>query len=322
MPACNRKSDEVTVRLFFASDLHGSETCFRKFVNAARSYRVDWLLMGGDMSGKQLVPLVRASGRWTARFQGAAFEAETDADLAGLEKRLADAGAYPLRTEPDFVERLRGDQALVEETLHRLIFERVERWVAFAQERLGSSKSRCLLGLGNDDAGDLAQLFTGGPVMYAADGVLPIDGFYLASLGWSNPTPWHTQRECSETDLETKLQALVASPDAARTIFNVHVPPYDSGLDTAARLDDNLTIQLVGGQPDMVPVGSTAVASAIRAFHPLLSLHGHVHESRGIVKWGSTTLVNPGSEYDQGVLLGAVIEVQPGKVRQCQLVAG
>lgn len=317
----SRTVGRAAVRLFFATDIHGSDVCFRKFVNAGRFYRVDFLVMGGDLSGKELVPIVPSGSRWTARFRGATFAAETKAELVELEKRIANVGPYPMRTTPDFVEALRTDQTLVEETLQRLIYQRTEEWVALAVERLSGTGIECVIGLGNDDYEETIPLFDQAPVRYAREGLMDLGEFTLGTLGWGNPTPWNTHRECSEAELAEKLRALEGS-DSDRTIFNIHVPPFDSGLDSAPRLDDTLQVQLVAGEPDMVPVGSRAVAQVVRAARPLLSLHGHIHEGRGVVRWGRTTLVNPGSEYDQGALLGVVIEVKPGKVKQCQLVAG
>ena len=179
---------------------------------------------------------------------------------------------------------------------------------------------RCVIGLGNDDYDDLAPIFDGGPTSCPPDGLTELDGFWLGTIGWSNVTPWRTHREKTEPELASMIDELAATPDPTRTIWNVHVPPFGSGLDTAPRLSQDLRVELVAGSPDFIPVGSTAVADGIRSQQPLLSLHGHIHESRGIVKVGGSTVVNPGSEYDQGTLLGAVITVKPGKVEQCQLV--
>jgi Icc-related predicted phosphoesterase len=313
------------VKIFFVSDIHGSETCFRKLVNAGRFYGVDVLIMGGDLAGKELVPVVRRPGGLHARFRGADFHfADEDTDaVAEFERRVATVGSYTLRTDDDFVAQLAADPALADATLRRLIAERVEAWVALAEERLTGTGIRLLIGLGNDDFDELIPYLTSGPVEYAAEG--PVDlgsGFELVSLGWSNPTPWHTTRECSEDELARKLQIVHAAQDPSRTILNVHVPPYDCGLDIVPRLDDELRIQLVGGQPDLVPVGSTAVAETIAEYQPLLSLHGHIHQGRGSTRIGRTVVVNPGSEYDDASLLGALIEVKPNKVKRCQLVAG
>ena len=38
----------MTMRIYFATDIHGSEVCWRKFLNAARFYQADKLILGGD----------------------------------------------------------------------------------------------------------------------------------------------------------------------------------------------------------------------------------------------------------------------------------
>lgn len=310
------------MRIFFVSDIHGSVKCFRKLVNAGKFYGADVLIMGGDLAGKQLIPVIAQGGVSRAHFNGTDFTFETAQEIADFERRAAELGAYTLRTDPEFVGQLAADQELVEQTLRRLILERTEEWMALAADRLGGTGIRLLIGLGNDDFAEMIPYLEHGPVSYAPDGLLDLDGFNLVSLGWSNITPWHTNREATEEVLADKLTVVHESADPSRTIFNIHVPPYDCGLDFAPRLDESLQIQLEGGQPDMIPVGSTAVADSIAAYQPLLSLHGHIHEGRGQTKNGRTLVVNPGSEYDQGSLLGALIEVRPGKVKRCQLVAG
>ena len=306
------------MRIFFASDLHGSDRCFRKFLNAAKFYKADWLIMGGDAAGKHLVPLLREGSGWRGTFQGVGLQAQTAEELKALEARLADVGAYTLPTDAEFIAQLSADPALVESTLHRLIVERAERWVELARERIGPGV-RCVIGLGNDDFDDMAAIFAQGSTMCPPDGLIDLDGFWFGTVGWSNVTPWKTHREKSEEGLATLVSAL-ESPDPTRTIWNIHVPPYGSTLDIAPRLSAQLQVELVGGSPDFIPVGSTAVGAGIRAQQPLLSLHGHIHESRGIVKVGSSTVVNPGSAYELGTLYGALIRVAPGKVEQCQLV--
>ena len=306
------------MRIFFVSDVHGSNRCFRKFLNAAAFYKADWLIMGGDAAGKHLVPIVKDGDTWRASFQGARFEARTDEELGALETRLADVGAYTLRTDREFIARLQSDPDLVEQTLHDLIVKRAWDWVELARERIGPS-TRLVMGLGNDDFDELSGIFNEGPMISPPDGLTELDGFTIGTVGWSNPTPWHTNREKPEADLRVLIDTLQTG-DRSTTIWNIHVPPFGSSLDTAPRLSDDLRIELVGGSPDFIPVGSTAVADGLRQFQPLLSLHGHIHESRGVVKVGGSTVVNPGSEYDQGTLLGAVIRVKPGKVEQCQLV--
>jgi Icc-related predicted phosphoesterase len=310
------------MRVFFASDIHGSTACFSKLIRARDFYKVDAVLMGGDISGKELVPLVAAGSGWTASYRGMQHELATEAEAAEFERRVALVGGYTTRISPDQLEGLRADQAEVEGTMQRLIRERTTEWVELADERLAGTQQRIFMGLGNDDQEDLVPLLEGAHVGNAREGVMDFGEVSLVSLGFSNPTPWHTHREATEDELALRLAELTEGLDPQRTVLNVHVPPYASGLDAAPRLDKDLQIQLEGGEPDMVPVGSTAVAAAIREFQPLASLHGHIHEGRGTTTIGRTTVVNPGSEYDQGTLLGAIVDVRPGKKTRTQLVTG
>ena len=309
------------MRLFFASDIHGSTTCFRKLVNAGAFYGVDYVIMGGDLAGKELVPLSQPPPAGRRRFAVPLLAGDRSRSVGVRaarwhSRRLHNAHGRGLRRQA--ASRPGSGRA----TVHELVLERTEEWVALAAERLGAGGVQLLIGLGNDDFDDMVELLDNGPVRYARDGRMELGEFTLASIGWSNVTPWRTNRECSEEELGELMDDLRRSDDPARTIFNIHVPPYDSGLDSAPRLAEDLQIQLVGGQPDMVPVGSTAVAKGIREFQPVLSLHGHIHEGRGVTKFGQSTVVNPGSEYDQASLLGVVVEVTPGRVKRCQLVAG
>ena len=103
----------------------------------------------------------------------------------------------------------------------------------------------------------------------------------------------------------------------------MHVPPYDSGIDSAPELDENMRPKLgPGGQVMITPVGSTAVRKAIESYQPMLSLHGHVHEARGFVKIGKTLCLNPGSEYLEGILRGVLIQIDKGKVRDFIFTSG
>jgi hypothetical protein len=80
-------------------------------------------------------------------------------------------------------------------------------------------------------------------------------------------------------------------------------------LVTNASLLDELTAY-------MQPVGSTSVRTAIERVQPLLGLHGrHIHESRGAVPIGRTLALNPGSSYEEGVLQGALVTLDPKKPR-------
>src|SRR3954467_13956286 len=94
------------VRLYYASDIHGTETLWRKFLHAARVYEAGVLVMGGDVTGKVVVPLVEEGGAYVAELFGRAERAGTDEELADLEQRIRANGMYPHRMTADEVERV------------------------------------------------------------------------------------------------------------------------------------------------------------------------------------------------------------------------
>ena len=116
----------------------------------------------------------------------------------------------------------------------------------------------------------------------------------MISLGYSNITPFDSPRELEEDELYRRVEVLATQvDDLGHCIFNLHVPPYDSLLDSAPQLDAELRVVATAGQPVMIPVGSTAVRELIERFQPVVALHGHVHESRGATRIGRTLCINP-----------------------------
>jgi Icc-related predicted phosphoesterase len=309
------------VRIFFATDLHGSEVCFRKFCAAADFYRCDALILGGDLTGKLLVPIVLRGGRLEYGLGGAAEVRDAD-ELAAVAKRIRNMGYYPILCEEDeggsFEDGDVYERRLLEESLVRL-----REWVDYAAGVLGAKDVPVLVAPGNDDRFEVDEAFDGSSVFVMAEQrVVALDGLEVASTGWSNPTPWKTPRECSEEELEERLRTLIASVrDPSRTILNVHVPPYGTTLDMCPELDDDFRVVTVLGTPVLTHAGSQAVREVIEEVQPLVSLHGHIHESRNVTMLGRTPALNPGSEYSEGVLLGAVIETTRTGVRHT-LTAG
>lgn len=319
-----RRSDGRRLRLYFATDIHGSELCWRKFLNAAAHYRAEALVMGGDMTGKALVPIVeQGGGRWRAVFMGAERSVDA-AEAPGLEAEVAFNGFYPYRCTPEEAERLATDEIYRATVFTTLMRRTAEDWVAMADERLANSGVECFVMPGNDDEPFLDDVLAQSATMKNHDGKsFEVAGYRIVGHGWSNPTPWHTPREKSDDEIEDDLEGLLSETmPHGPVIFNPHVPPHASRLDDAPQLRPDLSVVTQGGQPRMVPVGSRAVRRVIERHQPLVSLHGHIHESRGVVKLGRTVAVNPGSEYNVGRLLGALVDLEGDRVRHVQLVAG
>jgi Icc-related predicted phosphoesterase len=312
------------MRIFFATDIHGSDVCWRKFLNAGAFHKADVLIMGGDMTGKAMVPIVRQDGGWELTLQEQRQRVATEEELVAVEKKISDRGYYPVRLEPDELAAWNADQALVDARFKAEMLRNVERWMALADERLQGKGIRCIVSPANDD------MFEIDPIIAAATNVelgeantISLDGWSLVSTGWANPTPWKTFRELPEDELRARIDGLVEKvDDPRRAIFNFHAPPYGSNLDNAPKLDADM--KYVAGGQALVPVGSRAVRDAITAYAPVLSLHGHIHEGRGAVKIGRTLAVNPGSTYEDGVLQAAIVDLddKKGEVKRYLLING
>lgn len=310
-------------RVFFATDVHGSERCFRKWLNAAEVYEADALVLGGDLTGKLLVPIVERGDAWTAELHGETVRADDEAALEELRSRIRMMGRYDVVVTPDEHERL-ADAAELERRFAEVIRAGVTRWMGLLAERLGDKDVAVYTMLGNDDLPELADVLRGsGVATYAEDGIVELPGgFEMLSVGYSTPTPWHTPRELEEEELGARIDALAGRlTEPSRAVFNLHCPPADTHLDQAAKLGADLRPVIDAGGPVMTSVGSTAVRAAIERHHPLLGLHGHVHESPAIQRLDGAVCINPGSDYGDGVLRGAIVDLDARKgVRTWQIV--
>jgi uncharacterized protein len=313
------------VRLFFATDIHGSETCWRKFLNSGKHYEADVIVLGGDMTGKALVPVIHdGDGRWHATLLENRAELEGEEAVSAFEDAVVKRGYYPFRTTPDELRELETDEPRWHRLFHDRMLETVEKWMTLAGERLEGSGIACYVCPGNDDQLDIDEVIEAAPGVNLAEGrVVDVHGFELASTGWSNPTPWDTYREEDELHLAERIRLLVeqVTMPPERTIFAFHNPPHSSRLDDAPQLTADMRLKDAGRAT--VPVGSTAVRDAITEFQPVLGLHGHIHESKGAIRIGRTLCINPGSSYEQGQLLGAVVDLDGGKkVKRFVLTSG
>lgn len=310
--------------VFFATDVHGSDICWKKFINAGKFYEANVLILGGDMTGKAIVPILRyENNHYRASLLEQAYELHSEAEIAELEKRIKSRGYYPYRTTPDEVTELERDPEQLDALFRRQALATLTGWLDFAAEKLRGSSIRCYACPGNDDFPEVDDLLRNSEVVDLAEGrVIELDEHHeMISSGWSNPTPWHTYREENEAALEQRYAAMIAGlKSPPRSIFNIHVPPRASLLDDAPDLDDQLRPKLAGNA--VHPVGSSALRAAIEKNQPLLGLHGHIHESRGAARIGRTLCINPGSMYEQGSLLGALVKLGKDKIENYVLTSG
>jgi len=297
-------------RIFFATDIHGSDRCFRKFLAAGNAYRANALILGGDVAGKAIVPIVRErADAFRIIFQGEE-RVVTASEVPDVRAQIAFTGLYPHDCDQVEHDQLRDDLAYRDRLFARVISEQVDGWCGLAAERL-APEMRCIITPGNDDPVAIDRtLMSAEKVECPERTVVEVGPVWLASLGSTNRTPWDTEREFDEGELRVQIDEMLAGCDDGRPlVFNFHCPPYDSGLDTAAKLDANLSPITQNGVPVEGPVGSTAVRDAIWAYKPTVGLHGHIHEARGAQRVGSTYCFNPGSDYSSGVLHGAIVDL-------------
>jgi Icc-related predicted phosphoesterase len=319
------RKKESQQRVFFATDIHGSETCWRKFLNAGKHYEASVMVLGGDMTGKALVPVVdRGDGRWDSTLLDNKHEMNGEEEVAAFEDAVRRRGYYPFRTDPDELDELEADEGRRHDLFHQHMLATVERWMVLADERLADTDALCYVCPGNDDQFEVDEIVAQAKRVELGEGrVVEFAGYQMASTGWANRTPWDTYREEDEPELGARIEKMVSEVTAPpeRTIYNFHCPPYGSGLDEAPELTADMRPKYAGRSS--VPVGSTAVREAIEKGQPALSLHGHIHEAKGSTRIGRTLAINPGSSYEQGQLLGAVVELDGGKsVKHFVLTSG
>jgi len=304
-------------RVFFVSDIHGSERLFLKFTNAGKVYKANVLIIGGDITGKTITPIFDKGGSWTAQYIGAWRTAQNQEELEKLEKDVRDL-SYPYRTTEKEWAELRRSETEMAALFERLMSESIRRWVKIAEERLKPLNCKTIFNIGNDDLAVVGDIIReSGYVIYPNESVIQIDDHHeMPSVGYSNMTPWNCPGDLSEEELQSKLErATAALTKPGTSIFNFHCPPYDTQIDVAPKLDSDLRPVLTpGGEPEMVHVGSTSVRKMIEKLQPLAGLHGHIHEARGFSEIGKTQCFNPGSEYVTGVLRGLVLNLSEKKL--------
>lgn len=310
--------------LFFATDIHGSDICWKKFLNAGKFYGADVLILGGDMTGKAIVPVVRLGAeKYKVTLLQQDFEINSAEELAEMTKRIRSRGYYPYQTDPDELAELGKNPDRIHEIFIAEVLRVVAEWLEIAETKLAGSGMRVYVAPGNDDQFEIDELVRASKHLTLAEGqVVALDGQHeMISSGWSNRTPWNTYREEDEPDLAKRYAAMIANlKDPRNAIFNIHVPPHKSNLDEAPELDENLRPRYAGNA--LKPVGSTALRAAIEKYQPLLGLHGHIHEGRGHSRIGKTLCINPGSLYEQGVLQGALVKLGRNKIESYVLTQG
>jgi hypothetical protein len=314
-------------RVFYATDIHGSEDCFRKFLAAAREYKPNVLILGGDITGKMIIPIIaETQTEWMTTFLGERVTMRNEAEVQAVEKKIRAIGYYTYRAPRKEAEEMQADENKVEALFSQLMRDSVSSWIKLAEERLKGSGTKCYISPGNDDTLAIDPIIQSSNYVECPEGkvVMIDDQHEMISCGYSNMTPWNCPRDISEEELGEKIASMASQVhDMERCLFNLHCPPYNTTIDQAPKLDKDLNPSVQpGGGFEMAPAGSTAVRDAIQKHHPLLALHGHIHESKGTFKIGRTLCLNPGSEYAERVLRGVLLDIDGNRVKDFLFTSG
>lgn len=325
-----RKKKNGGTTIFFCSDLHGSTVCFKKFINSAQYYtsrgkQVDILLMGGDMTGKLIVPIIQDGRNYHSYLFGKEQMLTTQEELKEFVKKTDVLGVYPHIFSTDEYAEFKSNTEIQDELFKRLMLERLEEWIEFAETKLKDTGIPCYISPGNDDINEVNAILDASSIVTCPDNkvVQLTDDHEMISLGYANITPFDCPRDVPEEQLTQYLDQMASQvKDMENCVFNTHCPPFGSNIDDAPLLDEDLRPQIGMTGVEMVSVGCHAVREAIEQYQPLLGLHGHIHESKGTTEIGRTLCINPGSEYSEGILHGALVTIRKGEVASHMLVSG
>ncbi|MFH2040148.1 MAG: metallophosphoesterase [Chloroflexota bacterium] len=312
------------MKIFYATDVHGSEICWKKFISASKFYETEVLILGGDMTGKAIIPIISQGNdvyKVTLAEQESLINGQDEVNK--MVQNIQNRGYYPYLTNPDEVEEILSSPENSDKLFLEQVMLTIQRWMDYADQKLTGTGIRCYVCPGNDDMFEIDKVIQESKTVENVEGkVVQLDEYHeLISSGWTNPTPWTTHREESEEDLKKRLESVISlANDPSRSIFNFHAPPYGSGLDDAPELTSDMRPAFAGRS--LIPVGSHAVMEMIDKYEPLLGLFGHIHEGKGTRKYKKTLCINPGSMYEQGMLHGAVVEIKPKKVGTYVLTTG
>lgn len=315
------------VKIFFSADVHGSTLVWRKWIKAQEIHKADVTIFAGDLTGKVLVPIVKHSdGTWTAKYFGRRWVLNNENEVEEFERKLEGSGVYFTRVTEGELEELRNKPDKVNKVIEEKMIKRLKEWLNFLVKTIDVKKIMSVVMPGNDDEliiDDVIKEYEDEGIIYPLDKIFEVEGHEVISSPYVNPTPWNTPREMDEKDLWKHLEKLVKKlSDPKNSIFNFHCPPYGTHLDLAPKLTKDLRPVVVAGMVQYEHVGSKAFRKIIEEYQPLLGLHGHIHESGGMDRIGRTLVLNPGSEYSEGLLKAYIVEVTKEGIKNYWKVEG
>jgi uncharacterized protein len=176
-------------KLFFATDIHGSDICWSKFLNAGKFYEADVLILGGDMTGKAVVPFIHQGGKnYRVTLLEQLFQVSSEDELQDMIKRVRSRGYYPYLTNPDEISELEQDPDKVHQVFLQEVLRVVQQWMDLADKKLDGNDMKVYCCPGNDDMDEVDAIIRSSRRVILAEGqVTPLDGVHeMIASGWSN----------------------------------------------------------------------------------------------------------------------------------------
>src|SRR3972149_10483334 len=153
------KKDLHVTTLFFATDIHGSDICWSKFLNAGKFYHADKLILGGDMTGKAVVPFIHQGGKnYRITLLEQVFDVTDEDGLQDMIKRVRSRGYYPYMTTPDEIAELEKDPDRVGEIFLAEVLKVVGQWMDLADKKLEGTDLKVYCSPGNDDMDEVDEI--------------------------------------------------------------------------------------------------------------------------------------------------------------------
>jgi Icc-related predicted phosphoesterase len=296
------------IRLVAVSDLHGSNTCFRKCLRLVDETRADLLVIAGDFLGKGVVLYHRTSKGVSYSFGDDHIKRTSEPQFQELKREWADVGFYPMEVSEDSMHEDHLDAHISSGA------RRLSQWFDYGMKT--RPKLPVIVIPGNDDFEPIVDVLNEHPWSVNVDGrTIEMLGYEFFGLGYSTMTPWSTPRELTELQIFERLSSLTENLSKTdRGIGVVHTPPFDCGLDSVPELErlHDGTLQVTGSGE--VPCGSRALRTFIERVSPMLIICGHCHSSSGVSKIGSTICVNPGSGSQYGALFAQLVVLEGERI--------
>src|SRR5260370_15982653 len=131
------------MKIFFATDIHGSEVCWRKFLNSAAFYKADLVVLGGDVTGKAMVPIVAHTGYWQLSLRGQTHRLESKQALEEMLTRIRNSGFYPALVSPDELTHLSENPEVVDQRFSTEMTSSLDRALDLADDKLRGRQDTC-----------------------------------------------------------------------------------------------------------------------------------------------------------------------------------